>query len=426
MLDPSLSLRTKGSNLNDSSGDKLHNLFSYEVATLFAGWGIARNDKRNNYVPITKVIVGEITVCSPQLGISPESNSGGEVYDREVLCHLAEKGMKIETFLPKNRPYPKIKNLKVCFAPIRPMFPPYIFNFFVFPYLINAFKKDNFKILRVHSPYFVGPAALLFKKFYPQIPLVASYLHLEEKSFFQPLLDRLLINKFDHIITISRFTKKEIINRYRVGNSKITVAYPGVSREFKRKKKNKQLLKRFNLVDKKVLLFLGGLKERKNPLFLLDVLKKLGKKDVVLLVAGEGSLKKKMVFETKRRGLKRRVVFTGFVKEKEKVDFYNLADVVLLPSNKEGFGMIAAEAQACGRQVIASNNSSLPEVVCDGKGGFLAETNDIDNWLGKIERLLDNDKLKEKMGRQAERYVRKKFSWEKNARIHLQVFRELL
>jgi len=125
-------------------------------------------------------------------------------------------------------------------------------------------------------------------------------------------------------------------------------------------------------------------------------------------------------------GLNNKIIFTGYVLEKQKVDFYNLADIILLPSLKEGLGMIAAEAQACGKPVIASKNSSLPEVIRDGQSGFLAKTNDIHDWLNKINLLLNNEKLRRRMGKFGEKFTRNKFSWKKNANQHLEVFKKIL
>ena len=179
--------------------------------------------------------------------------------------------------------------------------------------------------MRVHSPYFVGPAALLFKYFHPSVPLVVSYLHLEEKSLLQPLIDKFTIKKFDHIITISNFTKKEIRKQYKISSKKITVAYPGIEEKFKPQEKSSYLIEKYNLQNKKALLFLGGLKLRKNPLFLLDVFRKINDKQTVLLIAGDGPLKSKLIQKVQNLGLSNKIIFTGFVPEESKVKFYNFA-----------------------------------------------------------------------------------------------------
>ena len=76
-------------------------------------------------------------IYSPQLGLSPASNLGGEVYDREVISRLCKKGIKVLTLLPKNRAYQKQRNLSVEYAPIKTMYPPQVFSAFVLPYLIS-------------------------------------------------------------------------------------------------------------------------------------------------------------------------------------------------------------------------------------------------------------------------------------------------
>ena len=106
-----------------------------------------------------------IKVCSPQLGIAPESNSGGEVYDREVIKAFCNHGIKVITILPKNKPYLIDKNLKAYYLPFPFIWPPYLFNIFIIPWLFWLYKKYNFNVLRIHSPYFVGLGALVFKFF---------------------------------------------------------------------------------------------------------------------------------------------------------------------------------------------------------------------------------------------------------------------
>src|SRR3989344_9675034 len=201
-------------------------------------------------------------ICSPQLGLSPESNSCGEVYDREVINRLCQRGIKILALLPKTRPYRPQRNLSVEYAPIKSMVPPQVFSAFVLPYLIKTYRREKFDLLRVHNPYFVGPAAAIFKKIYPKVPVIASFLHLE---------NRWLTGKFDHIITISKSTKKEIIESLHYPSEKINVAYPGVDKRFKPgEKKSKNF----------TIMFLGGLKARKNPEFLLKVMAKINRPDV--------------------------------------------------------------------------------------------------------------------------------------------------
>jgi len=347
-----------------------------------------------------------ITVCSPQLGLSPESNSGGEVYDREVINRLCQQGVKIFSLLPKNRSYQQHQNLTIAHAPIQPMYPPHIFSAFVLPYLIKTYKKEKFDILRVHNPYFVGPAALVFKKLYPQVPIVASYLHLE--SGINQFIDQLVINSFDHIICISQNTKHEIIDKLNYPAKKISVAYPGVDKRFQAGVKPTGF----------TIMFVGGLKQRKNPEFLLKVLEKLNQPDVQLVYVGTGSLKNKLVGPN--------IKVTNYVPEADKPKLYHQASVVVLPSIKEGFGMTLTEAGASGIPVIGNNHSSIKEIIQDGQTGFLAKTNDVNDWANKLLQLIKSPTLCQKMGEAGQKFVRSNFSWEENIQTHLKVYESLI
>lgn len=365
-----------------------------------------------------------ISICSPQLGLSPESNSGGEVHDREVISRLCQKGVKVFTLLPRRRPYPPHKNLHVTHTPVKPIVPPHIYNLFVLPYLIKTYQQQKFDLLRVHNPYFIGPASAIFKKIFPQVPLVATYHHLE--NGINHLIDKAVVKQFDHIITVSQNTKKEIVTRLGYPKNKITIAYNGIDSRFQPGPKPEDLIQKLKLENKTVLLFLGGLKKRKNPLFLLDVLNQINLSDVCLVFAGTGPMINDLKLKTKKFNLTQQVYFTGFIPEKDKVKYYQLADILLLPSIKEGFGMTLAESGACSKPVVAADNSSMPEIVVNNKTGFLAETNNTDEWVVKLLQLIKSEPLRQKMGLTAQKHIRKQFSWKKNINIHLKIYNQII
>lgn len=339
-------------------------------------------------------------VCSPQLGLAPESNSGGEVYDREVIRRLCQKGVKIFTMLPQNRPFQQHKNLEVEFAPLKTMYPPQIFSVFVLPYLIKTYRRQKFNLLRIHNPYFLGPAAAVFKKIFPRIPVVGSLLHLENRQ---------LTGKYDYIITISQSTKNEIIETFNYPSEKISVAYPGVDKRFQPGEK-----KRGNIV----IMFVGGLKPRKNPEFLLKVIAKINLPNVELVFAGDGPLR--------RRLSGKNVKVLGFIPENDKPKIYQQADVVVLPSIKEGFGMTLVEAGASGLPVVGNNSWSIPEIIVNGQTGFLANPGDVDDWAAKLIQLIKAPQLRQKMGVAGRRQVLTKFTWEKNINTQLKVYESLI
>lgn len=366
-----------------------------------------------------------IKICSPQLGLSPESDLGGEVYDREIIRGLADLGVKIIVILPKNKKYPPHKNLKVYQLPFPFIWPAYLFNFLIIPYLFWLYKKEKFNLMRIHSPYFTGLGGLFFKLFYPQMPLVTTYHHLEEDRPFFDFINKLVIKRWSVIITDSYFSKQEIVEKYGLKPQKIKIIYPGVDRRLKAKKKKGSLVKKYQLGKKKTLLFLGRLDKRKNAVFLLKLINSLDCPNFKLLICGQGKLKGELVNLCQTLGLRNKVVFTGFVPEKDKADYYNLADLFLFPSKKEGFGLSVMEASRCGVPSIVSDVSSLKELVINGETGYLAKVNRLKDWKFKAERLLKKEKLRKKMGQSALAFSQK-FSWSKAGREQLLIYKNLL
>jgi len=365
-----------------------------------------------------------LSICSPQLGLSPESNSGGEVYDREVITRLCQKDLKVYSLLPRGRSYSQHQNLKVNYALIRPMTPPHIYNLFVFSYLLKTYLTNRFDLLRVHNPYFIGPAAVTFKKLFPQVPLVASYLHLEEGINY--FIDKQLIKHFNHIITISQSTKTEIIDRFNYPKSKISVTYPGVDKKFQPGSKPQDLINQYKLKNKTILLFLGGLKKRKNLTFLLKAFSQLKQPKASLIIAGTGPLLAKLKLKANSLGISSQVQFPGFISEKDKLKYYQLADILLLPSLKEGFGMTITEAAACSVPAIGADHFSIKEIIQSEKTGFLAQPENLNDWNQKLIQLIKSKPLRQKMGQAAQKHVRQKFSWQKNINTHLKIFNQLV
>lgn len=370
----------------------------------------------------------EIKICCPVLGIDPQSNSGGGVHDRDLLKAFAKAGVKVEILIPKNRPYDKtINNWNVTCTPIKHIIPPYLFNIFVTPYLFSSYKRSKFNYIRVFNPYFAGIGALIFKYFHPEVPVLAMYHHLEE-SKLKKLLDKALLDKWDMIVTPSEFTKKEISEKYNISSKKIAVFYSGVGNEYFPKEKNIQLINKYQLKGKNILLFLGGLKKRKNVSFLIELMTEIGD-NTILLICGAGEEENTLKAKTKELGVSDKVIFTGFVKENEKNDYYNLADIILFPTLKEGFGLMPLEAGLCGKPTIASKVASVPEVILDGKTGLLANLNERKDWLEKINRLINDKEYRISMGNFAYEYSKKmyveKFNWDIIAEKYIKLFKSL-
>ena len=121
-----------------------------------------------------------------------------------------------------------------------------------------------------------------------------------------------------------------------------------------------------------------------------------------------------------------KVKFTGFIQRQDLVDRYYDADIFVFPPVwDEGFGLPPVEAMAAGVPVVGSRSGALPETVMDGETGFLVEKNDPDALAKQILRLLQDEDLREKMGRAARRRALATFTWERAADLLATRYRRL-
>jgi glycosyltransferase involved in cell wall biosynthesis len=120
-----------------------------------------------------------------------------------------------------------------------------------------------------------------------------------------------------------------------------------------------------------------------------------------LTIAGDGPLREKVPGAL------------GFIPHDELGGFYDRAAVVAVPSHREGFGVVCAEAMAHGRPVVASAVGGLVDLVVDDETGLLVEPGDVDALRAALRRLLDDEELRRRLGGAARERVREHFSWER-------------
>jgi glycosyltransferase involved in cell wall biosynthesis len=123
---------------------------------------------------------------------------------------------------------------------------------------------------------------------------------------------------------------------------------------------------------------------------------------VTYLIAGKGPDRSRLESKAERLGVRDRVVFTGFVPEEEKADYYRLADRYVMPSRGEGFGLVLLEAMACGIPVVASTADGSREAVLNGRLGLTVDPNDPDAVARSI--LVSRDALPAPDPEQLRRY----------------------
>jgi L-malate glycosyltransferase len=116
----------------------------------------------------------------------------------------------------------------------------------------------------------------------------------------------------------------------------------------------------------------------------------------------------------------------GPVPFKDMVNRYRQMDLLVMPSVREGFGLAVAEAMSCGLPVVATNCSAIPELIDEGKGGFLCPVGDINAFAEKINLLADSPKLRHEMGEYNRAKVEKMFTLDRMVEEYQELFDEVL
>lgn len=232
----------------------------------------------------------------------------------------------------------------------------------------------------------------------------------------------------DKIICVSEHTKKDLIQQIKINEEKMVVIPEAAGDQFKPvadKKKIDKILDKY-YISGRFILHMGTLNPRKNLEFLIKVFNRVHKlmPDVKLVIAGKKGWHYENLFDTVRHlGLEKFVIFTGYIDDDEAPYLYSAADVYTFPSIYEGFGLPPLEAMSCGTPVVASNTSSIPEVV--GDAGILLNPTDVESWVKALLRLLRDDNERKEMS--AKSLARaKQFSWTKTARKTVEVYEEIL
>ncbi len=334
-------------------------------------------------------------------------------FDTETLKNINKKSFISEH---KNITFRNIDSNKLVKPTFRKATPIWWVNITLYRSLI----KDDIDLF--FAPNFVQPILFskssilvvhdLIHKTYPQA-------HKMLYSWYLNLFLTLSIFRTDHIITVSKNTKKDLQKYYNIPSNKISVAYGAASKCYRSRdlsmKKKRDLREKYGLPNKKFLLYVGNIEPRKNLSVLIDALIGLNKKErPPLVIVGKKHLKdKKFEKKYKNYDFKEEICFTGYVSEKDLPFIYNMASIFVYPSLYEGFGLPVLEAMQSGIPVITSNKSSIPEIV--GDSGITIDVTDSTILADNIVKLYTNKKLRKKYSEKGKKRA-EKFSWTKTGK----------
>jgi glycosyltransferase involved in cell wall biosynthesis len=225
----------------------------------------------------------------------------------------------------------------------------------------------------------------------------------------------------DKVIAVSNYTRNIIINRYGVSSEKIEVVYNGIeyngngNMTFRKAKIGR---------NEKIVLFLGRITMQKGPEYFLMAAKKVLEvmDDVKFVMAGSGDLMQHAVEMAAGLGIGHKVLFTGFLHGEDVERIYKMADLFVMPSVSEPFGLVPLEALANNIPVIISKQSGVSEVL---NHALKVDFWDINEMANKIIAVLKYPPLGTTL-RDNGRYEAEKLRWKDAAQKCAQIYEELL
>jgi glycosyltransferase involved in cell wall biosynthesis len=231
--------------------------------------------------------------------------------------------------------------------------------------------------------------------------------------------------KADRVIAVSEATRKDLLEGFQADPARVSVVHEAADPLYSlpaEEGEKQEIRRRFDLPGG-FFLFVGTLEPRKNLRFLFDVYGEVSRrwKEALPLVVAGGKGWLEPDIEKRIEAFGGKVRQAGYLERRDLRALYQTATLVLVPSLYEGFGLQAVEAMACGAVVMASNVSSLPEVV--GEGGVLLSIESRDAWVDKIIELSDNERERELLSAKALSQAAR-FSWKRAAEETCQVYRE--
>ena len=236
----------------------------------------------------------------------------------------------------------------------------------------------------------------------------------------------------DQIIVPSHFLKNLVVANLGLSQEKVSVIPNGVNlQQFSPELRVDMIRRKYDLGDSPVILFVGRIYPEKGVDLLIESIPLVQKrvKDVKLLIVGPVTNEiymKQLRSIISKLGL-RNVIFTGAIDVKEELpEIYAACTLFCCPSvHGEGFGNVALEALASGKPVVTTRSGGLPEIIEDGKVGYVVPVMKKKELAQALIRILEDADLQKTMGREARKRAEELFSWGMVANEYLRLFEEV-
>ena len=259
----------------------------------------------------------------------------------------------------------------------------------------------------------LAPLGLLLRVFRPRIQywVVTHGVEVWEPL---PTLRRLGLQRAQRVISVSAYTSGEMVKAQKLDPHRVFVLTPSLDPGFTQGPCDAAS---FPIPSGgRMLLTVGRLissEPGKGVDSVIKVLPEVMKTvtDLTYVIIGGGDLQPRLEEMARESSIRDHIFFVGKLQLEQLKGYYSRADVFVMPSYQEGFGIVFLEAMAFGKPVIAGNHGGTPEIIQDGVTGFLVNPADLESLASRLKRLLQDEALRTRMGEAGRQRVADNFTF---------------
>ncbi|MEC7350024.1 MAG: glycosyltransferase family 4 protein [Candidatus Thermoplasmatota archaeon] len=291
------------------------------------------------------------------------------------------------------------------------------------PGMVQSFLSKSADIIHTHSyGYFQNHAGWIRERFQSTPWVITPHFHPSWsmwggskrktlREFYDTVIGKGTLEAADLITCVSKHEKDMLVSEIGLKEDNIKIIYNGINWADWSSVPNKEVFrKQYPNVSEKFVLFAGRLATNKGLSDLVSAMQLIDKKSVDLVITGaDMGLGKQLEKEASDKGVKMHRL--GHIDDETYRSVLSAAEMLVLPSEYEAFGIVLLEAAAAKTAVIGTNVGGIPEAMSPGKNGLIVEYNDVNNLAKSIAILLEDEKMSDEMGNLGREWA-KNFSWE--------------
>ena len=309
-----------------------------------------------------------------------------------------------------------------------------LMNHFFAKRLAQLAREYQFDVVHAHD--WLTTTSAVEAKHYLETPFVATLHSLEFKRSggIYSVESRMIENvewwstyEAGIVIVCSGSMKRDVVERFATPEAKVWVLPNGINPvEFQGALDKGSVRSRYGVFgDDRLVLFVGRLTPQKGCEYLIRALQRLPH-NIKLIIVGDGWMRGSLESEAYTTGQSWRVRFTGFLPDREVISLMKVADVLVVPSVYEPFGVVALEGMAAGAPVVASNVDGLAEVVHHEHNGIIVHPRDPDSIAWGVQRVLSDPGNSTRLVQNAAKDIKERYSWDAVASLTVAAYKRAL